>query len=678
MPDAGTARPRAALGWIAAAAIISIAAVGEAAGFTGVLHGALYVIAVAPGAVLGHRLTGRHPAGWMLGATLGYGTTQLALWLPIFAGVAGAVTFVIAWLVQAAVLLWLARRSREPILLLPAWSASDTRAVAIIAVLIAVVMAIPYRNVGGRDETGTRYYRAYFTADFVWHTALASELGRYRMPPRNPYMASRPMHYYWTYFLTPAAVAHEAPPPLGDVQVALKANAMLSAFLLAGLLFLLTRTAVPSAALAAIAVVLGITAASAEGTFVLQQLWRTDRPLASVETLNIDAITAWQFSGLRVDSIVRGFWYNPQHSFACALGLVSTLIAASVGARAGWGAIWLAGVTLGLATTFNPFVGGVFAMIYALGIAIDAARTRELVAALLRHAAAAIPVLLALGWCVLNAVAGDAGDAVTLSLRGFTREHAGVSLLLSTGPMLLPAVLGVWPWRHLSSRPAMVAAAGAVLAIVMMHTVTLSEASWVGFRTGQILQLMLPVLVARALWGLRQLSRPATGLAVLLIVLAGLPTTIIDTYNAQDITNRRPGPGFRWTIPVTAEQQAAFDWITRTLPEDAVVQMEPIARGREHWSLIPSFAQRRMSAGMPISLLPTPEYEQGSKEVREIFATPDARQAWLLARKRRIDYLYVDGLDRSLYPEGVAKFDAQPAYFERVFTNSEVQIYEVR
>ena len=48
----------------------------------------------------------------------------------------------------------------------------------------------PFARVGERDATGNRYYRAYFTADFVWHTALTAELAKYTMPPRNPYLAA--------------------------------------------------------------------------------------------------------------------------------------------------------------------------------------------------------------------------------------------------------------------------------------------------------------------------------------------------------------------------------------------------------------------------------------------------------------------------------------------------------
>ena len=113
-----------------------------------------------------------------------------------------------------------------------------------------------------------------------------------------------------------------------------------------------------------------------------------------------------------------------------------------------------------------------------------------------------------------------------------------------------------------------------------MHLLTLSEGSWVGFRTGQILLLMLPVLIARLLSVVAESTAAGAVAFSLVILVAGLPTTVIDTYNAQDIWNRQPGPGFRWTIPVTAAQQAAFTWVRSHLPEDAIVQMEPIVRGR--------------------------------------------------------------------------------------------------
>jgi uncharacterized membrane protein len=161
------------------------------------------------------------------------------------------------------------------------------------------------------------------------------------------------------------------------------------------------------------------------------------------------------------------------------------------------------------------------------------------------------------------------------------------------------------------------------------------------------------------------------------ILVLGLPTTAIDTWNASDISNRREGPGFRWTLWTTRDQQQAFAWIRAQTPADAIVQMEPMVRGREHWTLIPSFAGRRMAAGLPISLLPQPEYMETSERVRSIYQGADAEGASDTARRLRIDYLYVDGTDTAAYPDVVRKFDEHPALFSRVFSSGDARVYRV-
>ena len=110
-------------------------------------------------------------------------------------------------------------------------------------------------------------------------------------------------------------------------------------------------------------------------------------------------------------------------------------------------------------------------------------------------------------------------------------------------------------------------------------------------------------------------------------------------------------------------------------PDGRLVQMEPMVRGREHWTLIPSFAGRRMAAGLPISLLPLPEYaERSERRSAALFATANAAEASAIARRLRIDYLYVDDDDMAAYPDGTRKFDREPALFERVFENRTVTL----
>jgi uncharacterized membrane protein len=130
-----------------------------------------------------------------------------------------------------------------------------------------------------------------------------------------------------------------------------------------------------------------------------------------------------------------------------------------------------------------------------------------------------------------------------------------------------------------------------------------------------------------------------------------------------------------WTTP---DQQQAFAWIKANTPATAIVQMEPVVRGREHWTLIPSFAGRRMAAGLPISLLPLPEYQERSDQVKATFSTARADEASDMAHRLHIDYLYVDETDIAAYPEGTRKFDEQPALFERVYANPTVRVYRVR
>ena len=76
-----------------------------------------------------------------------------------------------------------------PAIALPAWSAAEARTLVLLLLLVPAVFVLPYKNLGARDAEGNRFYRAYFTADFIWHMALTAELTKYAMPPVNPYWA---------------------------------------------------------------------------------------------------------------------------------------------------------------------------------------------------------------------------------------------------------------------------------------------------------------------------------------------------------------------------------------------------------------------------------------------------------------------------------------------------------
>jgi hypothetical protein len=282
-------------------------------------------------------------------------------------------------------------------------------------------------------------------------------------------------------------------------------------------------------------------------------------------------------------------------------------------------------------------------------------------------------------WGTVNGMGEGAGEALTIGWVGFARNAPVLTLLLSLGPVLVPALAGLLPDRRLPAMPVLITVSGLLVGLFLLYFVVLTERSWVGFRAGQILLAMITLPLARTFGRLLFDGRrwAAAALAVL-IAAVGAPTTIVDTFNASDIGNLGRGPGFPWTLTVTPAQQEGVAWVqARTWPR-AVVQMDPIVRGRGHWSFIPTFAGRRMAAGLPISLLPVPEYQVQSQRVQSIFQAADPDTAHQTARQLRIDFLWIDTFERQAYPAGVAMLESSPEYFERAFSNGEVTVLRVR
>ena len=529
---------------LGAALILSSAWVVLAVGGpSGILYVLLLALATIPGLPLGFALFGRrHAASWIAGTLFGYALTALACWAIVYLGVASPPAFILGWGVLCAST-WtgaaaIRGRDAQPLVDLPAWGPAGTAALLLVLLLVPALVGRPFSKIGAVDADGNRLYRAYFTADFVWHTALVAEMTKHTHPPRNPYLASEPVHYYWTYFLVPATLASLAN---RNVEQALELNAFCAALLFISAIYLAAWAAVPAHPFAvALAVMLTTVAASAEGLAAIVDLVRRGQSLAVLRELNIDAISSWAFKGLRIDNLPRAMWYTPQHALACALGLLSVPVAIWGGVRARAGAIALAGAALAASVAFNPLLGATFSTVYGVTILIDAARQGAGRRGIGRHAIAAGMVLAAVGWCILNQMTDGAGSALHVGFAAPARNAPLVTILLSFGPILVPAIIGLWPNGASFVSRAWPAIVGVALSILLMFFVTLTvDIFWVGFRAGNLFSVFVPALVARGLIAPvhRGGDRSGIGLALLTLVL-GLPTTIIDAYNTQDVGNR--------------------------------------------------------------------------------------------------------------------------------------------
>lgn len=659
-------------------------------GTGGVLYLALLALTMAPGLPLGWRLFGRHPAGWVAGAAIGYILSTLAFWLAIRLGLATPIGFVIAWLLTTLATFMLIPRGRAPLVELPEWTPRAAAAWAAVALVAATIFIVAVRNVGARDVTGAEHYRAYFTADFFWHLTVANEVAHFDMPPRNPFLASEQIYYYWTYWIVPAVLRGPESAPVTSMAVALKVNALAVALLLTSLMYLLAWRVSGRPWVAAAATALAILAPSVEGLYTLIQYTQAGTPLDALRDVNIDAVTAWEFHGLRIDNVPRLLWYTPHHAASIALGLVALLAAIGQAPSTMIGTL-LTGVALGGSVAINPFLGAMFCLIYGVTVAVDVALGNLPWRTLFLQVLAVVPVVMALAFCLLNGMNDPTGSPVTFGWSPDGRHAPVVTFLLSFGGVLPLVLAGLWPWRGLNWRLALPAAAAFLLGIGLMYLLTLDDRSWIGFRAGNLILVTAPMLIARGMGGIAAAARPAfarnalrrgrpaLGTALLVVcLLAGLPTTVIDAYNAQDIANRRQGPGFLWTITMTPAQLSGFDWLRQATPPTTIVQVDPVVRGRQNWCVIPAFAGRRMAAGLPISLLPTPEYKLRSEEVRRLLLEMPPEEAHATARRLGIDYIWIDQDDGPSGRDAVLRLTGRTDLFSVVFRRAEVAILQTR
>jgi hypothetical protein len=239
---------------------------------------------------------------------------------------------------------------------------------------------------------------------------------------------------------------------------------------------------------------------------------------------------------------------------------------------------------------------------------------------------------------------------------------------------------GVVAWRRRLKRSlALAALAGVCLFFYFLVEVKDHQHVYVGWRVGHFLFIVFAALVALALDETSRLSqrlRLAAWTVAAGLALAALPTTAIDLFNTQDLSNRNQAPGFRWTLILTHDDQDVIAFLRQHTPPNALVQVDPLARHSETWAYLPAFAERRMAAGYPISMVPLAKYQAASEEIRHIYATHDLLEAFEIARRAKVDYLIVGPPEREAHPGCGERFDSAPEDFKRIFTTGTVLVFE--
>lgn len=668
-----------AAGVVAAAATLLtlLAVAGPAALSFGLLSQLIFIV---PGLLLLRAIIAPED-GWLPVAAFGplvgqaFGCLMLtALWV---AGARGAWLLVAAPAIVALLAIPAVRlRGRWR---LPATESSDLIALALLLTLVPLIVGLPFAHVGEITPDG-QAYRAYFTADYVWRRAVVIELAKGAPIPLNPYFAGDVLHYYWMpHMLTGIQYRFAAAWASLDELLLIRSIAMDLFFV--AFLYGMTRLFRVRPWAAALGVAFVILSTSFEGFYALFDLSSNNVPIAEVKNLNIDAISRWYFQGIPIDGLQRLLFYQPHHIVGYTIGLIGLLALAVRTRPVDAVAFAVSGICLGLSIAISSFAGlmvTVAAMLYELAGVL---RTRDLRRGFVHAIAAAIPLAASVGIVYGLGYVDRSGAIVELVVNRVAVHQFWWVTLLSLGPVIVVTALAI-PALLSERRGLSVLGALAVTSMFFYFFVNVRDHQevYVGWRVGHFLFMSAAVVVGVLLERISastSAAQPVQWALLVVAFLAGIPTTVIDIYNTQDITNHSQAPGFRWTLMLRPDELQAFDWIQASTRPDALFQVDPLARDSETWAYLPAFAERRMAVGLPISMVPLAKYQQGSAAIRNLFEESPLA-AYERAVRAGINYILIGPPERESHPGVEERFNSIPNQMRLAFKNGTISIYEVR
>lgn len=641
---------------------------------------AIFLWAALPGVIMARRLYGSQRNPWipafLAGPAWGFGLTSLVLMVLWLAGVRSLPILALSPIVAMLAALPCGRLAGW--LHVPAFGRGDLIPLVLVLALVPLVNGRPFARVGEMRPEG-KAYRAYFIADFEWAMSVVAELSKGDVPPQNPFLAGDRLHYYW---LTDLLSAIEYRAARGDLALEplLLTNTLLLDLGFVAFLYFFVRHFVHSPPAAAIGCIGAVLFSSFEGTQQLYVFWKQHIPLERMGALNIDAISNWKFQSLKVDGLHRLLLYQRQHATAWAVALSALLVLVEAREKGRFGVNLLAGTLLAVAVLVSSFIAlmvGSVVVIYQVTTLALRARSTDLIIA---GAAGGVPVGLAIVVSsALQYVDRSGGQIVYVG--HLVPANPWIGIFLSFGPVLIAAAGGAAAavWRRASQ----LAVLGLIIAVSFFFyfyvDVVDHQHAYVGWRAGHLLFIAFAPLVGFAWQELSAAGRGPRATAVvvgILLAVTAAPMTIIDLYNTQDTAFQEQGPGFKWTEILTRDELAALAWVKSYTPPDALVQVDPV-RESGTWAYMPAFGERRMRAGMPISMIPIQKYIEASNRVKRVFAATDAATAYREASELKLQYLYVGPRERRAYPQLADLLDATPYWFKPEFRNGSVSIYYV-
>lgn len=506
--------------------------------------------------------------------------------------------------------------------------------------LVLLLVAVPFIKVGWNTPDGLAY-RAYFNTDFFRHMAVSANLSHHGIPPDNPYFSGEVLHYYWFFHIIPAYWLGLFPSYSLDylmVQFHLVIGCMFVAALYAAVRHYTTRLRTRILLLP-----IFLFGGSYEGIYVLYMLKQKGMGWSSFTDWNIDAILRWFWSAPQVDTLYRALLYAPQHLIGLAIFLVVLLC---------WPAANSFRKKLLLFTLLFAVAGFTViiaaALILGFGILLlwEAIRDRgEKLITLLVCGAAGLLFLTV--YIFLFKMFGSQAGELKFGVNHQVLKHLSGYLLLNWGAILILGLAGLI--RPSPKLPLRVLFFYLLLCVsfVLLLNVDVPGLSEITLKMGFLSYVVLLLLAAGFLDRISRL-RASHVVLILLLILPGFVTWMMDFYNNQDITNAK------FTSVIHPDDEALFRWMRSDLDRKGTFQnYSSSGQGflADYVTEIPALAQHGVFLGDKVH---SRLYQISQKEVErrerirwKLFHLASPGQISITSQRAGIEYLVLLSKDTS-------------------------------
>ena len=559
---------------------------------------------------------------------------------------------------------------------------SDNMSYHIIALLGALILVtlfffLPFKNLGVKVKD-TYLYAWLFGHDFIIRMALVDTLSR-GLPLKSMFFSGETLSYYWLAYVFPALL-HNIKSVDFEIKQILMITELYYSFIAIMALILFLKKYINEKKIFMITMILALCCYSYVwlaniGIKVLLWLSYNFYPIAISNAL-------MNFSGFS-HGFYRFFLVEPQGTLAIAVMLmIFTLyeIGASIYK------FIIIGLLLGIMFGIDGIIGIIIMLWFGtMGLYYFIThKERRFYIGLKHFIGGTIAVIVYSVFFAINMYSFITGKgALQLSPNWFALKFGVAYFPLAYGPPLILGILGLIvllrkraPHDHWVYQYVLLLGISLVFVFFIQNPLEYHFGLLKATRVVTISLLMLSVYFLQAY------QKAKLGKVIVLLIALAFPSLITDNIIASDVKNPS-------TFARSADIEATM-WIKSNLPMDAIVQAEPDYPGIDEngiypkyvYSLIPIFAERITAVGdYKVSIAAQNNTDKGVKlyhQIKRMFTTTDIKECVAILNDTKITHIYIGQLEKSLYPDGIKKFENNNTDFYEIYRYKGITIYQVK